>query len=241
MKKCCISLGVNSQSPANHPAPIFQDFSRGLERIKTDLKSLGFDGDVIVWDQCYPKGCPEQKEAHGAFKPFCFNEAYAQGYDIILWMDASIKILSSINLLFNLIEKDGYLIFREDHSIGEYCKDEALATLGLTREESFNLPCCWSCVLGLDLRKATSQAFLHEWTQKALDGISFPGPKWSGILGWPKIASDDERVKGHRHDQTVASAIALKLNMNKWHSKSFFNMFFRNERDFVRSYQESKI
>lgn len=238
MKKCCVSLGVNSPSPPNHPSPIFQDFSRGLRRIQEDLDATGFTGGKVFWDQCYPKGCPLQKEAHGAFKPFCFYEAFLKGYEVILWLDASIKIVAPLDPLFSLIEKDGYLIFNEYHSLGEYCKDEALVTLGIEREESFNLPCCWSCVLGLDLRHERSKIFLQEWKNKALDGISFPGPKWSGVFGWPKVASSDDRVKGHRHDQTVASALAIKLNMNKWKNKLFFSHFFRNEREFVRAYKE---
>jgi hypothetical protein len=238
MKKCCISLGINSDSPLNHPKPTFQDFSKGLNRIQDDLNIVGFGGEFISWDQSYPDGCPKQNQAHGAFKPFCFYEALNKGYDLVLWLDASIKIIAPLDPIFKYIEKDGYLIFQEDHSLGEFCKDDALVTLGIEREASFNMPCCWSCVLGLNLKNLNSQKFLKEWMNKALDGVTFPGPKWSGVFGWPQIASKDCRVKGHRHDQTAASAIALKYGMNKWKSKLFFHHFFENEREFVRSYQE---
>jgi len=241
MKKCCISLGINSPIPSYSPQPISQDFSLGLKRIAEDLKSTGFSGDFIAWDQCYPTNSPKQSEAHGAFKPFCFYDAYLRGYDLILWLDASIKVISPLDPVFDLIERDGYLIFKEDHSLGEYCKDDAIKPLGLDREKSFEMPCCWSCVLGLNLKNPTSKQFLDDWVKSAADGITFPGPKWSGIFGWPRTASGDPRVKGHRHDQTAASAIALKYEMSKWKNKLFFSFFFRNDRDFVRSYQEEFI
>lgn len=237
MKRCCISLGVNSDSPVNHPKPVFQDFSKGLRRIRESLDYVGFKGDFLAWDQSYPAGCPRQDQAHGAFKPFCFHEAFCNGYDLVLWMDASIKIIAPLEPIFKFIEQDGYLIFREDHSLGEFCKDEALATLGLERDSSFGMPSCWSCVLGLR-NSGASRIFLEEWLDKAKDGTTFAGPKWSGLLGWPRTASKDPRVKGHRHDQTAASALALKHGLNKWKSKLFFYQFFQNERNLFRQYQE---
>lgn len=238
MRVCCISLGVNSPSPPDHPKPLFQDFSEGLRRIQGDLKSLGFPGDVLLWDQTYPDGSPTQSDAHGAFKPFCFKEAFRLGYDVAIWMDASIRIIRKIDPLVSIINREGYLIFEESHSLGQFCKDDALEPLGVGREESFSLPCCWSCVLGLDRRNESAMLFLNEWIARAADGITFAGPKWSGVMGWPPLASSDRRVMGHRHDQTAASAIAIRLGMTKWRSKSFFSNFFHNSRESVRIYDE---
>ncbi|MEM8805109.1 MAG: hypothetical protein AAGF01_03565 [Cyanobacteria bacterium P01_G01_bin.38] len=122
--------------------------------------------------------------------------------------------------------------------MGTYCKDEALETLRISRSESFELPSCWSCVLGLDLDHPRAAEFLQTWKEKAADRITFPGPKWSGAYGWPKIASQDPRGKGHRHDQTAASVIAYKLGMKDWKTKELFDEFFENDRYFVRRYQE---
>ena len=136
------------------------------------------------------------------------------------------------------MEKHGYLIFQEEHSVGEYCSDAALETLEIEREESFDMPCCWATVMGFDVRHPNARAFLARWQALSMDGQTFPGPKWSGVFGWPKTASADPRVKGHRHDQTAASVIALKLGMDKWLSKEDFETFFENDRFFARTYQE---
>jgi hypothetical protein len=75
-----------------------------------------------------------------------------------------------------------------------------------------------------------SSSFLADWQRFALDGVTFPGPKWSGLHGYPRTASADERVKGHRYDQTVASVIAIRRNMNEWFSKTTFEEYFYNDR-----------
>lgn len=238
--RCVVSLGVDSPSPPGHPEVLFQDFSRGLARIREDLQRLDFSGDFLAWDQRYPKGSPTQEQAPYAYKPFCLDELRRQGHGRVLWLDASIRIKKPLEPLFEIIEEDGYLIFEGSHSVGEYCKDEALETLGITREASFEIPACRSCVLGLDLNDPISAEFLRRLKDKAVDGITFPGPKWSGIQGWPRTVSMDPRVKGHRHDQTAASVIALELGMDRWRSKQAFREFFANDRSFVRRYQEYK-
>jgi hypothetical protein len=239
-RMCVISLGINSPSPSGHPEVLFQDFPRGIARIKEALVKYKFHGDFIFWDKDYPEGCPIHRQTPWAFKPFCFYEVQKRGYELVLWLDASIKIKRPLEPLFELMRQDGHLIFQEDHTVGEYCKDEALKPLGITREESFGLPCCWSSVLGLDLNNQRSVEFLRQWDERASDGVTFPGPKWSGVFGWPKTASQDPRVKGHRHDQTAASVIALKLGMDQWKSRKFFDEFFDLERSFVRKFQEQK-
>jgi len=174
------------------------------------------------------------------FKPFCFGEASLRGFHLALWMDATVELVRPLDSLWKEIEEDGYLFFEEDHSIGEFCRDEALATLRLTREQSFSIPSCWACVIGLDLRQPRVREFVATWKALALDGVTFPGPRWSGIRGWPRTASTDPRVKGHRYDQTAASVVAWKLGMRKWKAKRDFYSYFRNRRKWVPTYAVSQ-
>ena len=102
-QRCCIiSLGINGPPPSNHPAVIFQDFTRGLKRIKEELDKYHFKGDFIAWDTRYPEGSTTQQQAPYAFKPFCFCEAHKIGYQLVLWMDASIIIKQPVEHLFEL-------------------------------------------------------------------------------------------------------------------------------------------
>jgi hypothetical protein len=232
--KCVISLGISDRPPPNHPARR-RNFRPGLARISERLRATGFEGAFVNWEECYPEGCPSHTNVPFAFKPLCFRAAAQLGYDLILWLDASIWIKRPLDPLFALIAQTGYLLFKESHSLGEYCRDAALSTLGIGREESFDLPCCWACAVGLDMRDSRAQQFLHRWVNLALDGITFAGPKYSGIRGWPPTASNDTRVKGHRHDQTAASVVALKLGWTDWKSKQFFAEFFDNDRRWIES------
>ena len=144
------------------------------------------------------------------------------------------KIKRPIDVLFEFIKQDGYLIFKGGHSIGEYCKEPSLATLGIGREESFAMPPCSASVIGLDLTNHRSLRFLSRWRELAGDQVTFPGPKWSGVGNWPRTASSDPRVKGHRSDQLAASVLALRLGMDQWRSNRLFDKYFENDRAYVR-------
>ena len=64
----------------------------------------------------------------------------------------------------------------------------------------------------------------------AVDNITFPGPHNNDNL----LASKDRRVKGHRHDQTAMSVIAIRLGMVNW-IYGGEGPWFIHDRDFVKS------
>jgi hypothetical protein len=241
MLTCVLSLGVNGAVPSDHPEATFQDYSSGLARIRDGLSKTGYRGGFLAWDQQYPEGSPRGEEAFCAFKPFCFVAAQTQGYRLALWLDAGIRIKRALDPLFESIQRRGYLFFPEQHSVGEYCKDDALRTLGITREESFAIPSCWGAAIGLDLESPKAVDFLRQWKELATDGVTFSGPKWSGVHGWPRKASPDPRVKGHRHDQTAASVIAYRLGMSEWEPRDLFDRSLVADPGFVRLYRGESL
>ena len=99
-RMCVISLGVNSPSPPDHPKPLFQDFSRGLARIKEDLLKFNFQGDFIPWDQSYPEGSPTQQQAH-CDRYFVRNYQEDKDYKIFLLK----SIWHSVKRLISPIQK----------------------------------------------------------------------------------------------------------------------------------------
>ena len=79
--------------------------------------------------------------------------------------------------------------------------------------------------IGLDLRKYNyhSIAFLEQYFQLASDGVTFRGIPLDSPhaiqKSWGNANQEmcaDERVLGHRHDQTAASVISWKLGMRNW-------------------------
>ena len=231
-KTCIITFAYDCKRPSNHPTS-HRRFDLALSRLRASLLAMDCSEDFIAWDSGYPPGCPEHKDAPFAFKPYCFLEAKKLGYRYVLWLDSSVYATSDLKPIFDRIRNLGYLFFHEFHSIGEYCSDAALATLGIEREESCKMPSICANVMGLDLENERSVQFLDLWKYYASDGVTFKGAKWSGVRGFPKTVSQDDRVKGHRHDQTAASVIALKLGMNQWLPKKAYKDFFFNDRGYT--------
>jgi hypothetical protein len=111
--------------------------------------------------------------------------------------------------MFDYIREHGHYFQYGGWNTGQWCKDEALAPLGLTRESAFEVPHMMACVMGLDLENARSVEFLDQWLMHAQDGITFPGP-WTNEN---QQASAHPDVLGHRHDQTVASVLSHRMGM----------------------------
>lgn len=238
MRKAVITLGISSPAPTGHPGRLWQDYRRGIARLKESLASVGFSGEFMYWDSTYPRGCPHHEETEYAFKPFCFVEVAAEGVQLALWLDSSIYPYREIDTIFEEIRSNGYLFVGGTHFTGEYCTDDALSVLGVTREQALAIPSCSSGILGLNFECEIAREFLARWHMCARDGRAFRGPKWSGVRGFPVTVSTDPRVKGHRHDQTVASILAWQLGMRQWKPLDVARQVFRIDRDYVRKLDE---
>jgi hypothetical protein len=201
-----------------------REYPRGLARLQARLRESGFPGDVLVWPPgSFPAGCPTRLESPFAFKPFCFREAAERGYESILWLDSSCVPLQPLDPLFDELESSGTLLFRNrDYRVGEWCSDDALAELGLTRDEACDLPEVNAAAVGLDLRHPVAATFLEEWHAAAVAGTAFRGTREPlateadyHAVKWNREGrvSADPRVRGHRHDQTVAGVLAHRLGL----------------------------
>lgn len=188
-------------------------FARGKERIEKSFRENGFDGDFMFFqDVAELPGCPSHKEVPYAFKPYALNKAAEKGYRYLLWVDSSVYAVRPVDRIFGIIQNLGYMFLLNGWTTGEWCSDAALKTLDITREESFGYRHIMACSMGLDMMDRTAREFLDKYYEKANDGITFKGA-WSNKN---HEVSNDDRVLGHRHDQTAASVIATKLGMTKW-------------------------
>jgi hypothetical protein len=168
-----------------------------------------------------PKGLTIPYSAYCA-KPFSMREAAGHGHDLLLWLDAACYAVKPLDPLWEHIEREGYYAQDNGWTVGQWCSDAALVTLGITREEAFSIPDISTCALGLDMRRPECRTFLDAWCALAADGVTFPGahtndvgPAKDSPVGYRNVGhvSDDPRVLGHRHDQTAASVLAWQ---RKW-------------------------
>jgi hypothetical protein len=211
--RCVISLGLGRKG-----------YVESLKRLEASLRKTHFNGDFLVWDDVLPEGSPTQFESPMAFKTFCFLEAQKLGYNQVLWMDAQIVVLRSIEPIFEMIKSNNYVTFANNYgqSIGQWSSDEVLKLHQISREDAMMIPETPTSVIGLNLSSEVGQEFLIRWHAMSTDGLTFRGISSSiksiddyYAVAWNKenCISNDPRVGGHRHDQTAAGIIAHQLGL----------------------------
>lgn len=199
-------------------------YKKGLARLEESVRKFHDDIDIMKWVDGFPPNSPTHEEVPYAFKVYAFFAARDAGYDQVLWMDAPLIAVKPITPVFDHMTENGcYLQDNPGWNSGQWCTDAALDTLGVSREELFKVPQIMACILGLDFGCETSNKFLDEWHRLSQDGITFHGP-WTNANG---EASPDSRVLGHRHDQTAASVVSIRLGM-PWVSGPDSKLVYKN-------------
>jgi hypothetical protein len=187
-RKCVVSFADNAGS-----------YQKKLLRLEQSLKG-NFDGDFIGFTSYQDIGAPHHSEIPYAFKPFAIQKAIDWGYELILWCDSPIYAKQSIEPVFKYIAENGYLFFDNiGFSLGDYTNDKTLNHFGISREESFKVKMIMACCMGFSL---DFMPYFREYKRLEL----YPG-EWDND---DLTESKDRRVKGHRHDQSVMSAIIYK-------------------------------
>jgi hypothetical protein len=196
-----------------------------LDRLERSLEQVGFDGEFMCWRPgTFPVDCPAHMDVPFAFKPYSLAEASERGGKLLLWLDSSCVAVRPLEPIFEQIERDGYILFRNvhRHRVGEWASDEALGALGVSRDQAMEMPEVNAAVIGLNMSSPVSESFLERWHRAAQEGLAFRGisdqlrdrEDYKDVK-WNRGArvSSDPRVRGHRHDQTVAGVLAAQLGM----------------------------
>ena len=173
-----------------------------------------------TWD--IPKEWPTHAEKPYAFKAYALKEA-GEAFDVLLWADACILPVQSLEPLWERIERDGYWFSRNGWTNYEWTADSAYPDLfpagwfngiapvnfdlEFAREENKRIPHLVATAFGLNVRHPKGRAFLDEYYRLASETHAFCGP-WTNSPVTPCGPPD---VRGHRHDQTAASVIAWRL------------------------------
>ena len=212
--RAVINVGVGSWYP------------RGHDRLKQSLIDVGFQGRFFGWRNEFPPGSPTHEECPDAFKSYAFQHAIREGCTTILWLDCSVWAMNPVEPLFDIIEGQGYYFLDGGCGyVGNWCKDSALPTLRLTREQAMLIPNLYGLLMGIDYTwtaNPNSKGWLDEFNYISQDGVTLPGPHpkarqpvfdgGANLIEHGEI-SDDPRVFGHAHEQTVASALAYHYDM----------------------------
>ena len=199
MKKCVVSF-------ANGPG----HYLTAMKRLEKSFKDVGFDGDCLMFSSYEEIGSPTHQEVPYAFKAYSIKKAIELDYDLILWADSVVHASKSVAPVFDHIEKYGYLFFDNiGWTIGDYTSDACLKKMGMTREKAFETPMIMAACMGFNLNALRTSIFLNHYIGAADDGISYHGD-WNNNKGQ---VSKDPRVRGTRHDQSVASILIAQMGL----------------------------
>lgn len=160
------------------------------------------DVDHICYRDSYPKGCPTHQEIPYAFKVFVLKEAIDKGYTSIIWMDSAVWIQHDITQLFDKVEREGHLIFRNGWTQANWSTDAQLEAFNVTRDEAESMPHPMACVIGFHVNDQSI-----EWIHDYINGYPLFVGAWNNT---DNVCSSDMRCLGSRHDQTILGFVANK-------------------------------
>lgn len=181
----------------------------GQKRLKESVSAFT-NCDTLFFTDKLPPNSPTHKAQPYAFKTYAMLEAKRLGYDIAFWADSSCMIIDDIQKAIDATHSDGFFTGYTGWKVGQWCKDEALETLGITRDEAWDIDMIdTGGFVGYNLNHSITNEILDRMLEKINDGISFPGP-WSSKT---EFVSEDPKVLGHRHDMTVLSTIVHKMQL----------------------------
>lgn len=197
MKICVVNFAEGSR------------YVKGQKRLKQTFLDNGYTGDFAFYSNVSELNCPKHEDIPYAFKAYALFQKLEEDYDILIWADSLMMLVKPFKNVLDYILEHGSIFPLNGWTTGEWCADTALEPLGITREESFTYPHLMACVMAFDCRKQINKEFLVQYYKRASDGITFVGD-WKNDK---HQVSDDDRVLGHRHDQTAASIIGHRLGI----------------------------
>ncbi len=195
------------------------NYAKAMMRLEQSLRSTEFNGEFKgINDYAHINADHHQKVPY-QFKAMSIKKVIDEGAKLVLWCDSPVYATKSIQPVFDHIKQHGYLLFDNiGYSIGDYTSDACLQKFGMSRDEAFKSKMLMACVLGFNVDHPKAQDFLNKYIGAAKDGVSYPGSWTNDNLE----VSTDMRVRGHRHDQSVASIIAKQLGMEITNAQQTF-------------------
>lgn len=174
------------------------NYVKGMDRLVKSLEeNHDTDFEVFTFTEESQVGAPLHIQNNYAFKVYAIDYLKNQGFDQILWLDASVVIQKSLKPIWDYMDEHGMFMEEAGHYVGSWCNEKTLKYFNITREEAMKMTMFAAGYCGFDFTNPVAIEFFAEWKESMLNGC-FQG-------NW----------KEHRHDMTCASIIANKTGLNK--------------------------
>lgn len=187
-----------------------------------------------------PKEWPIHQDRPYAFKAYALKAAVDAGAEILLWADAAILPIRSMEPLWERIERDGYWIHNGGWKNGQWCADYWYGdcfpgiVLEAAREMNRDIPHVVATTFGLNVKSDIGASILKEYFRLASETRAFCGPWWNSNgerEDYRKHASaapcGPPSTLGHRHDQSCLSVIAWRHGVKLTEGAEIFDYSHR--------------
>lgn len=178
------------------------------QRLRGSIGRNCAEADVFVFNHHSEIGAPPHTQSPYSFKPYAVDYVRKLGYRYIIWIDSVVRLRKQIDDLLQRITQVGVYLQADGWRSGTWASDKSLAYFGITRDQAMEIEAIYACIMGFDFQSPIALEFLVRWKKASDDGI-FIG-NWKNDL---KTESEDERCRGHRHDQTCAELISYQLGI----------------------------
>jgi len=215
-------------------------YHRGISRMIEGFQEHCPGYELHAWVNVLPPGAPkivtDGKADYTAYtaKPFALKECMDDGATIAILLDAAFYPVRDIFPLVDHIAQHGYYLCDNGWKVGQWSTDQCLLDLGVTRDEAMQMQECSSYCVGLNFanKSVHCKALLEAWCEMAKQQRAFVGPhtnNWGNMSRKadrnPGFVSSDQRVRGHRHDQSVLSILAHKFGMTNFTARPLFTTY----------------
>lgn len=173
-------------------------YQRGHERLVKSAMQHAPDCMLKTYDGELPPGSPTHKDAPYAFKHHAMMQAKRAGADVAIWCDSSVWFIASPSPVVECAIARGMWIGYATVNLGCWASDDSLVKLGVKRADVWDVPMPMGTMYALDLRSKLADD-LFEYLLAHEDALK---GSWVNDAGQ---ASQDDRVRGHRHDQVLLS------------------------------------
>ena len=159
-----------------------------------------------------------------SFKPYAIQQL-RKDYDIVVWADSCVYSIKDLNKFIEYININGFVFFDNiGYTIGDFTSDQCLTNFNMSRKESFEHPMIMACLMGFNFKNQLATKLFNEYFKATQTYGNYEGD-WTNESNQ---VSKDNRVKGHRHDQSVMSIILAKEKIKPLHPHSTFFAYFGN-------------
>ncbi len=184
-----------------------EDYNKALLGMIDSVKDKAPEIDILVYSPDHDKKehngvtihkweGTSHKEIPYGFKPELFLEAAAKGYEQVIWMDSTVRLLRHPQKALDYAGTNGFAVYDNiGHPLKPYIDNHAIKNLEIGSEELDECPQIMACVIVMDLRHDHVKKVLLEWHQQMDEG---------------SFNETEGAEKGHRHDQAVLSYLLWK-------------------------------